>query len=215
MPLSAAGHVVLLGDSIFDNGVYVRRGEPDVVAQLRADLPDWKATLLALDGAVTSGVAGQLRRVPADASHLVVSVGGNDALRASAVLGERVGSVGEALGLLGRVRESFASGYVAMLREVVGTGKHVGVCTVYDPSYPDPERRRIGVTGLTLFNDAIVRLAAQFGLPVIDLRLVTTEPAGYANPIEPSARGGEKIAAAIASLVTTHDFGAGRTALFR
>jgi hypothetical protein len=34
-------------------------------------------------------------------------------------------------------------------------------------------------------------------LPVIDLRLVCTEPADYANPIEPSSRGGEKIARAI------------------
>jgi hypothetical protein len=32
---------------------------------------------------------------------------------------------------------------------------------------------------------------------VIDLRLVCTEPADYANPIEPSSRGGEKIAQAI------------------
>jgi hypothetical protein len=35
-------------------------------------------------------------------------------------------------------------------------------------------------------------------LPAIDLRLVCTEPADYANPIEPSGRGGLKIAGAIA-----------------
>lgn len=28
-------HVVLLGDSVFDNGSYVRKGEPDVVEQVR------------------------------------------------------------------------------------------------------------------------------------------------------------------------------------
>jgi hypothetical protein len=49
------GHVVLLGDSIFDNAAYVRGG-PDVVKQLRAKLPlDWRASLVAVDGAVTSG----------------------------------------------------------------------------------------------------------------------------------------------------------------
>jgi hypothetical protein len=32
---------------------------------------------------------------------------------------------------------------------------------------------------------------------VIDLRMVCTEPADYANTIEPSVRGGEKIARAI------------------
>ena len=43
-------HVVLVGDSILDNGSYTRGG-PDVVSQVRALLPSgWKATLVALDG---------------------------------------------------------------------------------------------------------------------------------------------------------------------
>jgi hypothetical protein len=36
---------------------------------------------------------------------------------------------------------------------------------------------------------------------VIDLRLVCTEPADYANEIEPSGPGGRKIAAAVARSV--------------
>src|SRR3712207_8799829 len=48
--LFRSGHVVLLGDSIFDNGVYVSGG-PDVVRQLRDELPPgWQATLRAIDG---------------------------------------------------------------------------------------------------------------------------------------------------------------------
>lgn len=42
-------HVVLLGDSIFDNLKYVQP-EPDVVSQLREVLPaGWKASLRAVD----------------------------------------------------------------------------------------------------------------------------------------------------------------------
>ena len=83
----AVGHVVLLGDSVFDNKAYVAGG-PDVVTQLRARLPaGWRASLAAVDGAVTADVARQLGRVPHGATHLVVSVGGNDALRQEAVLG--------------------------------------------------------------------------------------------------------------------------------
>jgi len=68
-------HLVLLGDSIFDNVAYVAGG-PDVVKQLRNLLPSgWQATLGAVDGSVTSGVERQLGRLPPDASHLVVSVG--------------------------------------------------------------------------------------------------------------------------------------------
>ena len=47
------------------------------------------------------------------------------------------------------------------------------------------------------FNDVILRVAFESKLQVIDLRLVCTEPGDYANPIEPSSRGGEKIARAI------------------
>src|ERR671921_965285 len=55
------GHAVLLGDSVFDNATYVG-GAPDVVQQLRTHLPgDYKATLCALDGHLTTNVAGQLR----------------------------------------------------------------------------------------------------------------------------------------------------------
>ena len=73
-------HVVLLGDSIFDNGTYVP-GEDAVIDQLRAELPnDWEATLLARDGDVVADVATQLMELPDSATDLVVSVGGNDAL---------------------------------------------------------------------------------------------------------------------------------------
>jgi hypothetical protein len=54
------GHVVLLGDSIFDNAAYVPE-RPAVIEQLRHALPKaWKATLLAIDGHVAVDVEGQL-----------------------------------------------------------------------------------------------------------------------------------------------------------
>src|SRR5947207_13405696 len=50
------GHVVLLGDSIFDNKRYVDKG-PAVIDQLREALPEgWKATLLAIDGSIAADV---------------------------------------------------------------------------------------------------------------------------------------------------------------
>ncbi|MFL5281410.1 MAG: hypothetical protein ACJ8AW_10540 [Rhodopila sp.] len=74
-------HVVLLGDSVFDNAAHVGSG-PDVVTQLRRRLPPgWRASLLAVGGSVISDMAQQLARLPTDASHIVNSIGGNDALR--------------------------------------------------------------------------------------------------------------------------------------
>ena len=195
-------HVVLLGDSIFDNAAYVRRGEPDVVAQLRAKLPrDWKATLCAVDGAVTSGVLRQLDRVPSDASHLVVSAGGNDALQNMGVLREGARSVAEATAKLAAVRERFAVGYRSMVEAVAARGLPVALCTVYDARFPDPQEQRLVLTGLAIFNDVITREAFSRRLPLIDLRLICDQPDDYANPIEPSAKGGDKIAAAIAQAV--------------
>jgi hypothetical protein len=57
--LRPTGHVVLLGDSIFDNKAYVGE-DPDVIMQLREELPPgWKASLLAIDGDVMAGVHRQ------------------------------------------------------------------------------------------------------------------------------------------------------------
>jgi hypothetical protein len=49
---------------------------------------------------------------------------------------------------------------------------------------------------------------------VIELRAVCSRPEDYANPIEPSSAGGEKIARAIARLVAEHDFASGKTAVY-
>ena len=194
-----AGHVVLLGDSIFDNGAYVDGG-PDVIRQLRQELPGWKCSLLALDGDVIGGVARQLGGLPLDATHLVVSVGGNDALGYASLLQERPASVAEALLLLDAARDRFDADYRAMLPLVLAHGLPAAVCTIYDTPPSEPNQKVIKAA-LSLFNDAIMRAAFSAGAPLIDLRLICNEDEDYANPIEPSSRGGRKIAHAIATLV--------------
>lgn len=195
-------HVVLLGDSIFDNAAYLGGG-PDVVRQLRAMLPSgWQATLNALDGATIADVPLQLQRLPADASHLVVSVGGNDALGESSLLEQKLGSMTEALELMARVRDRFRSAYAQMLDAVLGRRLPAVVCTIYEPRFPEPERRRLAATALTVLNDAITREAFVRRVDCIDLRNVCDEDADFANPIEPSVHGGAKIARAILNAVT-------------
>ena len=73
-------HLILLGDSILDNGAYTN-GQPPVIDQLRGHLPaGWKATLAAIDGSTTDDIPTQLAGLPGDATHLVLSIGGNDAM---------------------------------------------------------------------------------------------------------------------------------------
>ena len=207
-------HVVLLGDSVLDNGAYVSGG-PDVVQQLRRRLPQGaRATLAAIDGAVTDGVRLQLQVVPSDATHLVVSAGGNDALHYSKVLEEKARSVGEALDKLAFVRERFMADYGAMLDAVAARGLPAACCTIYDARFPDEKQRRLASTGLSIFNECITREASARGLALIDLRLICSEEADLANAIEPSVTGGAKIARAIADFTAEYDSTRGRSEVF-
>ena len=92
-------------------------------------------------------------------------------------------------------------------------GKPTLACTVYD-SIPHLEREK--KTALSIFNDAIIAEASQFGLSVIDLRCLCNETADYSalSPIEPSSKGGMKIAKKIAWVVKRFDFKFARTILF-
>ena len=190
-------HIALLGDSVFDNAAYVAGG-PDVVQQVRAVLPPgWTATLHARDGSVISDMSEQLRLVPASTSHLVASVGGNDALREAHLLDRKVRSMEEALGLLATVRERFAASFGAMLEHMLQRRLPAAVCTIYEPRFPEPSRRRVAATALATLNDVVTREAFIRKIDCIDLRLICNEDRDFANPIEPSVHGGAKIAQAI------------------
>jgi lysophospholipase L1-like esterase len=207
-------HVVLLGDSIFDNAAYVG-GAPDVIRQLRQLLPAGStATLKAVDGSVTGNVRRQLENMPADATHLVVSVGGNDALGHTGILNMSVRSSAEVLSRIADIADEFQRDYRQMLQSVLSLRLPTALCTIYYPRFPDPLLQKLATTALSIFNDCITREAFAHGLPLIDLRLVCDEAADYANPIEPSERGGEKIASAIRNLLTHHDFTRGTTEVF-
>lgn len=198
-------HAVLLGDSIFDNAAYVP-GKPSVIEQLRKTLPgDWKATLIAVDGDVTADVQHQIERLPDDATHLIVSSGGNDALGHSSILDQSAGSVKEVLEYFTSVRTSFQQTYRKMIQTLKGLNKNLAVCTVYDcvPGYEGSP-----MTALAMFNEVILREAFNAKIPVIDLRLICSEFSDYSeiSPIEPSAAGGKKIVQAIVRLLANHKF---------
>ena len=194
-------HVVLLGDSILDNGAYTSGG-PDVISQLKNILPPgWRATWAAVDGATTEDVAAQFGALPVDATHAVLSVGGNDAINHADLLDIRVRSSAEALARLADAAEEFEARY---RRVIAGLRAHdiaLAICTIYNGSFPDPAFQRVASAALAVFNDAILRVAFEEALTVIDLRLICDQPGDYANPIEPSVRGGAKIAAAIGRML--------------
>ncbi len=207
IPNDTDKHIVLVGDSVFDNGAYTDGG-PDVATQLQA-LSGHRVTLLAQDGGITHDVIRQLRRLPSDATHLFLSVGGNDALGHEAVLMAPTSNVGEALMELMDAVEVFEQDYRRALAAVLSPGLPTIACTIYNGAFPEPEGRIIR-GAVRLFNDSIFQAAFDAGVPVIDLRRVCTESGDYWNPIEPNAVGGEKIAHAILAVLDEGD-GEGRS----
>ena len=89
-------HIILAGDSIFDNGSYVKSDEPDVTTQLQGLLAEGdKVSMLAFDGGVINDIEGQLKKLPDDTTHLVISIGGNDTLRILGELSRATRNIGE------------------------------------------------------------------------------------------------------------------------
>jgi hypothetical protein len=205
--MEAMPHLVLLGDSIFDNGVYMNGG-PDVVSQVRELLPSgWGASLLAVDGATTDNIADQVEHLPEEATHLVLSVGGNNALTEASRLGisffaDPGTSSAVALGSLADISDDFEQRYRSVVDACLRPGLPLALCTIYNGCFPDKTYPRMASVALAVFNDVILRVAIEHGLPVIDLRMVCVDAKDYANPIEPSSVGGEKIARVIVGLVT-------------
>ena len=146
--------VVLLGDSVFDNGAYVLGG-PDVATQLRRLLPaDWKVTLLALDAASIEDIPRQLTQIPADATHLVLSIGGNDALRHAELLEASIGV--DVLARLADAAAAFAPRYEEMLASVHRRRLPLLVCTIYEGNMGGSLQKR-AMGAVAVFNDRIQR----------------------------------------------------------
>ncbi|MBK6688369.1 MAG: SGNH/GDSL hydrolase family protein [Deltaproteobacteria bacterium] len=192
-------HLVLVGDSVFDNRAYTR-GEPEVAVHLREILASWDVTLRAVDGTTTVDLGPQLAEFPGDATQVVVSVGGNDALENVDLLELSVGTTAEALDMFDQRVSAFEVRYRAVVEAVVALGRPTTLCTVYNGNFEGAQARRIRIA-LMMFNDVVLRTALSFGLNVIELRQVCDEPVDFANPIEPSGVGGRKIAFAIARAV--------------
>ena len=195
-------HVVLLGDSVLDNGAYTDGG-PDVIQQVREELPPgWWASLNAADGSTTEEIPAQLSKVPSEATHLFLSVGGNNALLRADILDTPVRSSGEALLLLSDVAQDFEIRYRRTVEACLRLNLPLVVFTIYHGNFPDLHYQRVAAAGITTFNDVIIRIATETRLKVIDIRFICNSPDDYANPIEPSSKGGGKIAQAIVRAAT-------------
>lgn len=189
-------HIALLGDSILDNASYVKLGQAVSDHLNRALAEGHGYSLLAVDGDTTQDVLSQMQGLPEATTHLVLSVGGNDALGCLPTLDRPANSVMEALGLLNQLQSDFIRLYEKLMADIEKLKKPTLVCTIYDavPNLPPALQ-----TALSLFNDVITRSALRYGFDILDLRELLDEHSDFSvvSPIEPSEQGGRKLAGAI------------------
>jgi len=188
---SDAKHIVLAGDSIFDNDIYVM-GEAGVIEQLRRSIPkDWSAFKIAVDGDCIRDVVKQLDNLPTHATDLVLSIGGNDA-REYRYLIDKIKSPGDIQNILSGPKAEFSAQYSVLLDRLLELPVRLTVCTIYTAiPFEEPVWRMFAPMAIKVFNDAILEHAKVRSIPVLLLEEICTLETDFSStsPIEPSSIG--------------------------
>ena len=201
-------HVVLLGDSIIDNKPYVLAGEKSVLLHLE-ELSHHQYTQLALDGDTTQDVLDKQLEVTTikEATNFVLSVGGNDLLQNLHLLFNSDNqNLNEGLSFLhNNIFKQLEQRYEAIIKELSFYRANLLLLTVYEGDLGRTDEFR-GVLDsskimASALNDIVYKTAKKYGADVLELRHIFTSSEDYANPIEPSHIGGEKLAKAITEWV--------------
>lgn len=196
-------HVVLLGDSVFDSHAYLR-GAPDMAARLGRTSDDLRASLQAVSGSRLADIPRQLTRLPEDASHMIVSIGGNDLLDLGARLRHAPGGWLDKMRSAAPLMDEFRKRYMSACEALAHRPLPTAVCTIYDPPVTDP-MRMVASTISAAVNDVVSEQARRRGFDVIDLRPVCRAPEDFYDPIHPSPAGADKIARVLADWVKRVD----------
>ena len=197
-------YITLLGDSIIDNKTYVQKGELAVLEHLE-NISEYEYTQLAFDGDTTLNVLnGQLLSPTiATSSHLVLSIGGNDLLQNLSFLYEGpVDKINDAVaGVQQYIFKPLEQRFETIIQRLSSHRANLLLCTVYEGDLGRTDEFRDVLDSskimVSSFNDTVYKTASKYNADVLELRHIFTSPEDYANPIEPSHIGGEKLAQAI------------------
>jgi len=197
-------YITLLGDSIIDNKTYVQKGELSVLEHLE-NISEYEYTQLAFDGDTTLNVLnGQLLSPSiATSSHLVLSIGGNDLLQNLTFLYEGpVDKINDAVaGVQQYIFKPLEQRFETIIEKLSSHRANLLLCTVYEGDLGRTDEFRDVLDSskimVSSFNDTVYKTASKYNADVLELRHIFTSPEDYANPIEPSHVGGEKLAQAI------------------
>ena len=194
--------LILIGDSIIDNVVYVMPPGQSVLGHLFSLVPDLDFNQRAIDGDTTVDVLNRQLSEPIDAP-VVLSIGGNDLLKRLEILTSQKRRLSvDLLEELHTEVDAFQKRHQEILSHFQKTAL---ICTIYNPIFSkDPELaplQQAAEVVIALFNDAIQQNVRHAGFDLLELRDIITEEDDFANPIEPSDQGGRKLAKEIVEWV--------------
>ena len=137
-----------------------------------------------------------------------MSAGGNDALEHIDFLEEVFNTrAKDVLVRLWSIREEFRRSYAALLDCLALTRRPVLVLTVYNPCFHahgfDAAYQQAAESAVSVIDDVIQQEACRRSFDILELRTLFHDRADYANPIEPSALGGAKLAKCMSDWVHT------------
>lgn len=183
-------HIVLIGDGLGD---LARVQEPGALEGklMPGRREPWKLSVLVADPLVRSS---HLTSIPADATHIVISIEGNRAIHESGLLSGKPASMEEGLARLSYAADQFEDKVSALIRAAQETHLPTVICSMWPPRYPEPTRQRAAVAALGIFNSRILRRAVDARISLVDLRRVCSEQGDYADHTMLSRSGLQKAA---------------------
>lgn len=202
----------LLGDSIIDNKSYVGFNENSVLEHLEEN-SQYSYLQIAKDGDTTEDlINNQLElSLQNQSTHTVLSIGGNDMLYNLPFLtSNKLFIRNEAFtDVYKEIFKPLEERYQIIVKNLSTQTSKLLLCTVYEGDLErSSEFREILNSSkimIAVLNDIINKTASRYNADILELRNIFTSPEDFANPIEPSHIGGEKLAKKIIEWVKANE----------
>jgi lysophospholipase L1-like esterase len=185
-------NIVLLGDSILNNSVYTlpKSSVPSLISQQLEKSPEKTLYNLAKDGATINDCVNQLDAFPFELNNnetsVFISVGGNDILNGRRTETEKIDKLfTKYMDFIKSVKKSLNKTNIVLLK-------------LY---YPVKPSYKIYYPAVKQWNQLLVNNSSTFGYRLLETDKLVVLEEDIVYDIEPSAKGGKKIADAIVSFI--------------
>jgi lysophospholipase L1-like esterase len=185
-------NIVLLGDSILNNSDYTfpKDSVPSLISQQLEKSPEKTLYNLAKDGATINDCVNQLKSFPPELNNsetsVFISAGGNDILN-----GRRTENT--------EITKLFAK-YMDFIQSVKTRLDKTNIILL-KLYYPVKPSYKIYYPAVTQWNQLLVKNSSTFGYDLLETDKLIILEEDIVYDVEPSAKGGKKIADAVISLI--------------